>query len=142
MAEDGKPYEVGYRRPPKATRFQPGQSGNRKGRPKGAQNLATLIQQELQAKITINENGKRRTITKAAGISKQLVNKNLAGNFKHIELLLEPTDSSGSQSAPRHDWSNDADQAVMAALFDRIRGPQPPAPAAPEIEAPEPSDEE
>ena len=27
-------YEVGYRKPPKATQFQPGQSGNPKGRPK------------------------------------------------------------------------------------------------------------
>lgn len=28
------PYEVGYGRPPKATQFKPGQSGNPKGRPR------------------------------------------------------------------------------------------------------------
>jgi len=31
----GNKEEVGYKRPPKATRFKPGQSGNPKGRPKG-----------------------------------------------------------------------------------------------------------
>jgi hypothetical protein len=31
-------YEVGYSKPPKASRFARGQSGNRKGRPKGARN--------------------------------------------------------------------------------------------------------
>ena len=30
--------EVGYRRPPKASQFPPGRSGNPKGRPKGARN--------------------------------------------------------------------------------------------------------
>jgi hypothetical protein len=33
MADKDTGYEVGYRRPPKHSRFKPGQSGNRKGRP-------------------------------------------------------------------------------------------------------------
>ena len=35
--EDGgaRDYDVGYARPPKATQFAPGKSGNPKGRPKG-----------------------------------------------------------------------------------------------------------
>jgi hypothetical protein len=36
-------YPVGYGRPPRQTRFRKGQSGNPVGRPRGAQNLATLI---------------------------------------------------------------------------------------------------
>lgn len=34
MSDDDKPYEVGYRKPPKHGRFQKGQSGNPRGRPK------------------------------------------------------------------------------------------------------------
>jgi Family of unknown function (DUF5681) len=33
---EAAPYEVGYGRPPKATRFKPGKSGNPGGRPKGS----------------------------------------------------------------------------------------------------------
>jgi Family of unknown function (DUF5681) len=33
---EAEPYEVGYGKPPKATRFKPGQSGNPGGRPKGS----------------------------------------------------------------------------------------------------------
>lgn len=36
-------YEVGYGKPPKDTRFRPGQSGNPRGRPKGARNRTSNI---------------------------------------------------------------------------------------------------
>ena len=45
MADDEK---VGYRRPPKKSRFKPGQSGNPKGRPKGTKNLKRDLIEELQ----------------------------------------------------------------------------------------------
>ena len=44
-AKDGGDYEVGYCRPPVHSRFQPGASGNPSGRPKGAQNFRTLLDQ-------------------------------------------------------------------------------------------------
>lgn len=34
-------YKIGYRRPPIASRFRPGVSGNPKGRPRGARNRAS-----------------------------------------------------------------------------------------------------
>ena len=46
-----KEYQVGYRKPPKATRFQTGQSDNPKGRPKGSSNLASDLSAELGARI-------------------------------------------------------------------------------------------
>lgn len=36
-------YEVGYGRPPVATRFKAGQSGNPSGRAKGTRNLTTVF---------------------------------------------------------------------------------------------------
>src|SRR5215203_3956811 len=46
------PYEVGYRKPPKETRFRPGQSGNRRGRPKGSRiNLPRLNEERMKTVI-------------------------------------------------------------------------------------------
>jgi hypothetical protein len=44
-------YEIGYGKPPKNTRFKPGVSGSRHGRPKGSKNTETLLKQELAATI-------------------------------------------------------------------------------------------
>ena len=46
-SSDGN-YFVGYCRPPEATRFKQGHSGNPKGRPKGSKNLRTLFAEELR----------------------------------------------------------------------------------------------
>ena len=47
-------YEVGFGRPPVHTRFQTGRSGNPNGRPKGIRNLATALEKELNARVTIH----------------------------------------------------------------------------------------
>jgi hypothetical protein len=52
-------------KPPKHTQFKKGQSGNPRGHPRGAKNLATVLGEVLDEKVTITENGRRRTITKA-----------------------------------------------------------------------------
>ncbi|KQU51539.1 hypothetical protein ASG72_08285 [Bosea sp. Leaf344] len=70
-----KDYEVGRGRPPIANRFKPGQSGNPKGRPKGAKNLSTLTLEKLQAKVPVREGGRERRMSKGEiGVTK-LVNR-------------------------------------------------------------------
>jgi hypothetical protein len=46
-------YVVGYGRPPVHTRFKAGQSGNPRGRPKGAKGLNTLAREILTAKVSV-----------------------------------------------------------------------------------------
>jgi hypothetical protein len=82
-------YEVGYKRPPKATRFQKGQSGNAKGRPKGAKNFATVLNTELNARITVTENGVRKTISKREATIKHVVNKAASGHLPAAKMLLD-----------------------------------------------------
>src|SRR5260370_10634823 len=62
--EQPKTASVGYCNPPERTRFKKGRSGNPQGRPRGTFNMATVLERTLREKVVINENGKRKTITK------------------------------------------------------------------------------
>jgi hypothetical protein len=54
-------YAVGYAKPPEATRFKPSQSGNPRGRPKGAKNKRPALNEERMKDIILDE--AYRTIT-------------------------------------------------------------------------------
>lgn len=86
---DDNDYEVGYAKPPRGTRFKKGRSGNPRGRPKGALNIDSVLDRALQEKIFVNENGRRRRITKKQGAVIQLVNRALAGEPKATQLLWQ-----------------------------------------------------
>ena len=85
-------YEVGYGRPPPHTRFKPGQSGNPKGRARGARDVKTLLEealrQEFLEKVTVVEGGKRRTMTKLQVIVKTNANKAAKGEGRPLRELL------------------------------------------------------
>ena len=72
--DDDRDYEVGYGRPPKASQFKPGQSGNPRGRPRAVKNVGTMLEEVFFRKIPITENGKRREVTMVEAILRQLVN--------------------------------------------------------------------
>jgi pantoate kinase len=101
---DGNDYEVGYGKPPKEHRFKKGKSGNPNGRPKGALNIATVIDRVLQEKVVINENGKRKTISKLEASIKQVVNKAASGDMRAFQQLpsLARYAEAAKQAAERH----------------------------------------
>jgi hypothetical protein len=81
--------KVGYGKPPRHTRFKPGQSGNPKGRPKGSKNLATELQQQLRKMVTITVDGKPKRMTVQEVIARRLANDSMKGITKAIELLIK-----------------------------------------------------
>ena len=80
---------VGYGQPPVTTRFRKGKSGNPKGRPKAKKNLTTLLQEALEEKVIVNENGDCKAITKRQAGAKQLANKVASGDLRVLLKLVD-----------------------------------------------------
>jgi hypothetical protein len=126
--ETSRPTEgtrVGYCRPPEATRFKKGQSGNPKGRPKGSLNVITVFTKTLREKVVINENGQRKTVTKLEAALKQLVNKGASGDLRALRQLLElARDSEAEQNVPgaEHPVLGRLDQEVIEGILQRFQG--------------------
>jgi hypothetical protein len=82
-------YEVGYGKPPRSTQFKKGVSGNPKGRPKKALDFDHELLRESRTSVTLNENGRRRRISKHAAVIKQLLNKAMSGNIPAARIYLD-----------------------------------------------------
>jgi hypothetical protein len=69
----------GYGRPPAATRFRTGQSGNPRGRPRGSKKVAPY-EAVLGQMVTIRENGVERRVTAAEAFLLHITKRGLEGD--------------------------------------------------------------
>src|ERR1700756_1328084 len=115
-------YRVGYGRPPLQTQFKRGQSGNPEGRPRGAKNLGTLLNEALNEVVVVNENGGRKPINKRKAAFKQLVNEAAKGNWRALKLLVDILQDIERRSEPQTEEASFslADAKVLAALEARL----------------------
>ena len=113
---------VGYGRPPAATQFRQGVSGNPRGRPKGTRNFATVVAATLGERLTITENGRRKRITKLDAVVKQLVNRAAGGGARSIQLLCGLLQASEARPSPSDlEQPSEADQEVLRELQRRMK---------------------
>jgi hypothetical protein len=120
---ESRPRDVGFCKPPKHAQFKKGQSGNPKGRPKGALNVATLLERTLREKVIITGNGRRKTVSKLQAAITQLTNKATSGDLKAFQLLtalLRSAKERGSQSADANSISDEMDKRVAFGILTRI----------------------
>jgi hypothetical protein len=116
-------HQVGYRNPPRHTRFTKGQSGNPRGRPPGAKSLKTLLSDALNEFVIVTENGGRRKITKREAIITQLVNRSASADFRAIKILLDMVRDIEGQSEPASPETaafSEADAKVIEQLRARF----------------------
>jgi Family of unknown function (DUF5681) len=84
----GSKYSVGYKKPPRHTQFEPGQSGNPRGRSKKAATLPDIFSKELRARVPIITNGKRHKVSMLEAIVKQHLNKAASGDSKAAAIVF------------------------------------------------------
>lgn len=93
MSGDSKrDYQVGYKKPPRATWFQKGTSGNPSGRPKKLTQLVELgdvVQTIDNEAIVVTENGKRKRMPKAEVNFRMLFANAIRGDLAAARLLVK-----------------------------------------------------
>jgi hypothetical protein len=115
--------EVGYGNPPQNFRFKKGRSGNPRGRPKGALNLATVLARTLREKVTIDENGKRKTVSKLEAAIAQLVSRATSGDAQAIRYLCQLVKSAEERSVVVEPTTqlSETDQKVVTNILKRFQ---------------------
>jgi uncharacterized protein DUF5681 len=109
-------YEVGYGRPPIATRFAAGNRANPNGRPRGSRSVGAVLQDIMRQKIAVSENGKTRRIPTLEVILRRLANDAMRSNPAAVKLLISFVDryADSSRAAPRLNDLLAEDKAILA----------------------------
>jgi hypothetical protein len=112
-------YAIGYGRPPIATRFQPGKSGNPRGRPRGRKTMAKLLEEALMRQVTVPGEGRDRKMRMQDVIILGLVNDAARRDHRALKLLFALMDRYGD--GPEHDIDlaelAQEDQAIIASYL-------------------------
>lgn len=94
---DNESYAVGYGKPPAATRFKKGQSGNPRGRPPKPTpsdrrlSLSTeyFLEQELHRTLTVRENGTPLDLTAIQAVQRSMITEAIKGKRLTQKYVLE-----------------------------------------------------
>jgi hypothetical protein len=110
-----KPYKVGRGRPPFHSRYKPGESGNRGGRPKGARNVSTVVLTEFLREVTTREGGRPVKRPAVAVLTRVMIGKGIQSESKLGLQLLELALAIPESGPPAND---DAPQPEDEAILD------------------------
>ena len=119
-------YDVGYGKPPKQTRFKPGQSGNPRGRPKGTKNLKTDLMEELGEMVSVREGDRSRNVSKQRAVVKTLVARTLQGDVRSAALLtsmMMRLTETGEGAPDVDDGLNEDEVSILKDFEARARRP-------------------
>jgi hypothetical protein len=89
----GDPYEVGYARPPKQTRFKKGISGNPHGRPRKKPDLYTELRRVLNETVTVTIEGEPQRVTVQQALLLRLRDESLRGEIWASKLVQKVIDA-------------------------------------------------
>ena len=105
-------YDVGFGKPPEATRFRPGQSGNPRGRPRGSKNklpalneerLKTIVLEEAYRTIKVRDGEKSVSIQMAKAVVRSLALTAAKGNNRAAHLFTALLTTTERENKALHD---------------------------------------
>ena len=119
-------YEVGYGKPPEATRFKPGQSGNPRGRPKKELDIRALLQALTQQEVSVTLNGRKVKISSLEAMLHNNYNKALKADPRAFDRFLKLLERHGI-AMPKEEIEvaplDENDEDIIEA-FLRKQGPE------------------
>jgi hypothetical protein len=87
-------YTVGYRKPPKASQFQKGRSGNPGGKRKTvATNAHSALASILSRRVTVSDEGGETRMSELEALMRGLVTKARGGDTRCLKLVLDRLES-------------------------------------------------
>jgi hypothetical protein len=111
---------VGYGKPPRGHQFQPGQSGNPKGRPKGTKNTATLLREILDRKVEMRIGGRIRKVSVREAMLTRFAETALKGDIKPAAFLLQRYDMPDTGNEYATDTAMQDDQEIINAFLEDL----------------------
>jgi hypothetical protein len=129
-------YDVGYRKPPVASQFKPGTSGNPRGRPKGVRSKKTvgeIFLKEASRKIPVIIDGRKLKMPAIDAVIRSIFALAMKGDVRSQKLILEKVmwaqqgmaNQTGGRITPPIDVeavANDVKEQ-LAQMHDRMLGP-------------------
>jgi hypothetical protein len=109
---------------PNGGKFQPGRSGNPRGRPRKSDNVGQSVLKALDAKVTIKEGGKRKRVTKRDAAATQLANMSASGDLRAGKLafdLAQKAEDRAAISGPIVVPLTTSDREIVQRLVARLR---------------------
>jgi len=108
------PYEVGYGKPPRHSRFKKGQSGCPSGGRKPKRSPSDLLDKILSETVAVQEGGRKRRMSREEVLMRQLVNRATTGDRQSTKLVLDCR--ARQQPQPDESANSNTDDFLMAEL--------------------------
>ena len=121
-------FAVGYKKPPQHSRFQPGRSGNPRGKQKGVRNFGTDVKRTLEVPVRLNDQGRARRVSTQEAALLRLREKALKGDARSIVQILELAKIFNNSTAAESVGSDALaaeDQAILDAYAEEVRSRPP-----------------
>ena len=84
-----RPYEVGYGKPPKASQFKKGQSGNPSGRPRGAPSFGQSVAKAMRRRVSVRADGRLKKMSGMDAMAQNYTARAISGDLKAARLVLQ-----------------------------------------------------